>query len=78
MALRASLSVMLQGNCRSEIKTMYANHVLSSVVDPHHFDADPDSIYHPDADPDSEFHLMRIRIQIKLPNKGSNLSSLSL
>ncbi len=48
------------------------------VVDPHHFDADSDSIYHPDADPDSEFHLMRIRIQIKLPIKGSNPSSLSL
>jgi hypothetical protein len=25
------------------------------VVDPHHFDADPDSTYHPDADPDSDF-----------------------
>jgi hypothetical protein len=27
----------------------------SSVVDPHHLDADPDSTYHPDADPDSDF-----------------------
>jgi hypothetical protein len=26
-----------------------------SVVDPHHLDADPDSIYYPDADPDSDF-----------------------
>jgi hypothetical protein len=38
-----------------------------TVVGPHHFDADPDSIYHPDedpdADPDSDF-FMRIRIQI--------------
>jgi hypothetical protein len=39
---------------------------LTSVVDPHHFDADPDvdpdSTLHPDADPDSYFYLMRIRI----------------
>jgi hypothetical protein len=27
----------------------------TSVVDPQHFDADPDSTYHPDADPDSDF-----------------------
>jgi hypothetical protein len=26
----------------------------SSVVDPHHVDADPDSTYHPDADPDAD------------------------
>jgi hypothetical protein len=25
---------------------------MTSVVDPHHFDADPDSTDHPDADPD--------------------------
>ncbi len=25
-----------------------------SVVDPHHFDADPDSTYYPDADPDPD------------------------
>jgi hypothetical protein len=40
----------------------------STVVDPHHIDADPDSIYHPDADldadPDYDFYLMRIRIFI--------------
>jgi hypothetical protein len=35
--------------------------LLGSVVDPHHFDADPDKDpdstygYHPDADPDSDF-----------------------
>jgi hypothetical protein len=38
----------------------------SSVMDLHHLDADPDSIYHPvadpDVDPDSNFYLMRIRI----------------
>jgi hypothetical protein len=28
--------------------------VCSSVVDPHHLDADPDSTYHPDADPDAD------------------------
>jgi hypothetical protein len=37
-------------------------------VDPHHFDADPDSTNYPDAnpdaDPDSYFYLMRIRIWI--------------
>jgi hypothetical protein len=31
------------------------------VVDPRHFDADPDSTYHPDADPDFDFYSMRIR-----------------
>jgi hypothetical protein len=39
-----------------------------SVVDPHHFNADPDSTYQPDADldanPDSGFYLMRIRIRV--------------
>ncbi len=29
--------------------------VRISVVDPHPFDADPDSTYHPDVDPDSDF-----------------------
>jgi len=29
----------------------------SSVGDPIHFDADPDSTYHPDADPDSDFFI---------------------
>jgi hypothetical protein len=51
----------------------FRNIPSSSVVDPHHFDADPDaeSTYHPDADLDpdffgcgSDFTLMRIRIQI--------------
>ncbi len=37
--------------------------VETSVVDPHHVDADPDSTYHPDADPHSDFYLMRMRIQ---------------
>jgi hypothetical protein len=27
----------------------------SSVIDLHHLDANPDSIYHPDADPDPSF-----------------------
>jgi hypothetical protein len=40
--------------------------ITSSVVDPHHLDADPDSTYYPDADPESDFHLMRIRIWIRL------------
>jgi hypothetical protein len=30
--------------------------VTGSVVDPHHFDADPESTFHPDADPDPTFH----------------------
>jgi hypothetical protein len=29
--------------------------VTGSVMDPHHFDADPDSAYHLDADPDLTF-----------------------
>jgi hypothetical protein len=37
-------------------------------VDPHHFDADPNSTYHPDAvpdtDTDSDFYLKPIRMQI--------------
>jgi hypothetical protein len=40
----------------------------ASVVDPRHFDADPDAdpIYHFDADPDADpdFYLMRILIFI--------------
>ncbi len=28
----------------------------SSVVNPHHVEADPDSNYYPDADPDSDFY----------------------
>jgi hypothetical protein len=27
---------------------------LTSVVDPHHVDADPDSTFHPDGDPDPD------------------------
>jgi hypothetical protein len=27
---------------------------LPSVMDPQHFDADPDSTYHPNADPDAD------------------------
>jgi hypothetical protein len=41
---------------------------MVQVVDPPHFDADPDadpySTYHPDADPDRLITLMRIRILI--------------
>jgi hypothetical protein len=29
--------------------------IVTSVVDPHHIDANPDSTYHPDADPNSDF-----------------------
>jgi hypothetical protein len=29
-----------------------ASTVAISVVDPHHFDPDPDPTFHPDADPD--------------------------
>ena len=35
----------------------YQSNLFTRVVDPHHFDADPDSTYHPDADPDSDFIL---------------------
>jgi hypothetical protein len=44
----------------------YHPYVFCSVVDPHHFDAHPDSTYHPDADadPDSGLYLIRIRILI--------------
>jgi hypothetical protein len=49
-------------------------------VDPHHFDADPDSTCHPDTDQDLIFYLMRIRIplftlmriRILTSKKGSN------
>ncbi len=36
----------------------------SSVVDPHHANADPDSTYNIDAEPYSDFYLMRIRIRL--------------
>jgi hypothetical protein len=55
---------------RSSPKGLVAPQLLHfiSVVDPHHFDADLDSIYHPDvdldADPDSDFYLMEIQIRI--------------
>ncbi len=53
--------------------------VTTSVVEPHHGDADPDSTYHPEADPDADpysqllvdadpdptFTQMRIRIRIQ-------------
>ncbi len=38
--------------------------VPGGVVDPHHFNADPDSTYHPVADPDPDFYLIRIRIRL--------------
>ncbi len=38
----------------------------TSVVDPHHIDADPDSTYHHDADPNSDFNLMWIRMRIHI------------
>jgi hypothetical protein len=54
----------------SEIDKIYLWNLFAgtSVVDPHHVDADPDadSTYHPDADPDadpdSDFYFMRIFI----------------
>jgi hypothetical protein len=43
----------------------------SSVVDPHHLDADPDLTYHPDADPDAypdlDFYLTWMRIRLFTP-----------
>jgi hypothetical protein len=39
---------------------------FTSVVDPLHLDADPDSSYHPDADPESEFLFDTVRIWIRL------------
>jgi hypothetical protein len=31
-------------------------HIMTSVADPHHFDADPNPAFHFDADPDPTFH----------------------
>ncbi len=42
------------------------NTSLCSVVDPHHFVTDPDSIDHPDADPESDFYLMQRRMRIRI------------
>jgi hypothetical protein len=36
-------------------KSLSAPRIISSVVDPHHVDADQHSSYHSDADPDSDF-----------------------
>jgi hypothetical protein len=41
--------------CSSTWHKSVHNLVASSVVDPHHVDADPESTYHPDAYPDSDF-----------------------
>jgi hypothetical protein len=38
---------------------MESNFLLSSVVDPHHLDADLDLTYHPDADSDSDVYFTR-------------------
>ena len=40
--------------------------VESSVVDPHDFDADPDSTYNPDAESDYDFYLRRIRMRLRI------------
>ncbi len=65
----------------SPYRTVYKEHIIflsssvglsnkrgSSVVDPHHLDADPDSTYHPDTDPDAnpdlDFYLTRMRIRL--------------
>ncbi len=45
--------------------------LTTSIVDPHHIDADPDSTYHPDAYPDSYFYLMRTLVAILGPKKVS-------
>ncbi len=53
--------------------------VIDSVVDPPHFDADPDSTYHPDEDPDADYYLMLMRIRIGIFNlSGSGSGSRSL
>ncbi len=41
-AVSACLMIMLSVPAR----------LRASIVDPHHFNADPDFTYHPDADPD--------------------------
>jgi hypothetical protein len=63
---------------------MHFRNILTSVVDPHHSDADPGSTYHPDADPDPTFHtdadpdfyLMRVRmrgyLRIRIHNTDFN------
>jgi hypothetical protein len=42
--------------------------VYGNVVNPQHFDADPDSTHHPDAhldaDPDADLYFMRIRMRL--------------
>jgi hypothetical protein len=43
----------------TKVKLAYSSVILSSVVDPPHVDADPDSTYRPDAAPDSDFFLCR-------------------
>jgi hypothetical protein len=57
-------TVALRDNCLILIPESHS--WTSSVVDPHHQDADADSELdlYPDADPDSDFYLMRIRIFI--------------
>jgi hypothetical protein len=47
---RPSWRLRMESGDRSRVST-----VPSSVVDPHHVDADPDSTYHLDADPDFDF-----------------------
>ncbi len=36
------------------LRTLWQLAPEGSVVDPHHFDEDPDSTFHPDADPDPD------------------------
>jgi hypothetical protein len=38
----------------------------SCAVDPHHFEADPDSTHIPNADPHNDFYLRRIRKPIRM------------
>jgi hypothetical protein len=61
---RSSTTEMLGPSDTAEVSPCTQWIVTISVVDPPHFDADPDSTYHPDADPDSAITLMRIRILI--------------
>jgi hypothetical protein len=58
LGLAATSSGMVKGSffsgsCQPPSQSLPIQ-VTSSVVDPHHFDADPDSTYHPDADPDAD------------------------
>jgi hypothetical protein len=55
LSIRIGLSTFFYGEHKiSEDVQVKDIPLKSSVLNPHHVDADPDSIYHPDADPDSD------------------------